>query len=202
MIPVGSANATGPRSEDTPRERILASAGRLFSTNGVRATGVNAIIADARVAKATFYRHFPSKNRLVATWLATRATRLLDEVANEAERRATSPADRLRAFLVVATEHMTRPDFGGFPFLDTAVELRDTSPEVSAVIATYVGEIRRFAEGLAADAGAEDSEACGAQLGLLVLGMLAARRLLPGDLPRLQEFALGAAAAIVAAPAR
>ena len=51
------------------RDRILAAAGQLFAEQGVRATGVDALIATADVAKATFYRHFPSKDDLIVAWL-------------------------------------------------------------------------------------------------------------------------------------
>lgn len=52
------------------RDRILASAGKLFSAEGYRGTGVDRIIADSGVAKATFYKHFPAKDDLIVEWLA------------------------------------------------------------------------------------------------------------------------------------
>jgi len=52
------------------RDRILASAGKLFSAEGYRGTGVDRIIADSGVAKATFYKHFPGKDHLIVEWLA------------------------------------------------------------------------------------------------------------------------------------
>lgn len=51
------------------RDRILAVAGRLFYRDGYRAVGVDRVIAEAEVAKATFYKHFPSKDDLIVAWI-------------------------------------------------------------------------------------------------------------------------------------
>lgn len=53
----------------SPRDRILTVAGRLFRRDGYRAIGVDRVIAEAEVAKATFYRHFPSKDALIVAWI-------------------------------------------------------------------------------------------------------------------------------------
>lgn len=54
------------------RERILATAGHLFYEEGIRATGIDRVIAEASVTKVTFYRHFPSKNDLILAYLERR----------------------------------------------------------------------------------------------------------------------------------
>jgi AcrR family transcriptional regulator len=51
------------------RDRILQVAGRLFYAEGYRAIGIDRVIAEAEVAKATFYKHFPSKDDLIAAWI-------------------------------------------------------------------------------------------------------------------------------------
>jgi AcrR family transcriptional regulator len=61
-----------------PRERILEVADRLFYIDGVRATGTEKIMAMAEVAKATFYRHFESKDALVLAYLENRDRALWD----------------------------------------------------------------------------------------------------------------------------
>jgi AcrR family transcriptional regulator len=53
----------------SPRERILKTAGRLFYEEGYRAVGIDRVIAEAEVAKATFYKHFPSKDELIVAWI-------------------------------------------------------------------------------------------------------------------------------------
>ena len=54
----------------SPRDRILQVAGRLFYREGYRAVGIDRVIAEADVAKATFYKHFPSKDDLIVAWIA------------------------------------------------------------------------------------------------------------------------------------
>jgi AcrR family transcriptional regulator len=57
-------------SADSPaRQRILDAAFRLFYARGIRAVGVDTIIAESGVAKATFYKHFPAKDDLVVAYL-------------------------------------------------------------------------------------------------------------------------------------
>lgn len=53
----------------TPRDRILETAGPLFYAQGYRAVGIDRIIAESGVAKMTFYKYFPSKDDLIATYL-------------------------------------------------------------------------------------------------------------------------------------
>jgi AcrR family transcriptional regulator len=53
-----------------PRERILATAGSLFYKEGFRGVGIDRVIAEANVAKATFYKHFPSKDDLIVAWIS------------------------------------------------------------------------------------------------------------------------------------
>jgi AcrR family transcriptional regulator len=73
-------------SRETPaRARILAKAGQLFYAEGYRAVGIDRVIAEAGVAKATFYHHFPSKDALILAWIeaaeAALAARLPPETA-------------------------------------------------------------------------------------------------------------------------
>ena len=53
----------------SPRERILTVAGQLFYRDGYRAVGIDRIIADSDVAKATFYKYFPAKDDLIVAWI-------------------------------------------------------------------------------------------------------------------------------------
>src|SRR5260221_4859801 len=66
------------QSQTTPtnaRDRILHTAHRLFYAHGIRATGIDRVIAEAGVTKVTFYRHFPSKNALICAFLDYRHQR-------------------------------------------------------------------------------------------------------------------------------
>src|ERR1700753_457739 len=70
MSPIAKSAVTHSRTEGIPpRERILAASGDLFYRHGIRAVGVDAIAEAAGTNKMTLYRHFSSKDELVAAWL-------------------------------------------------------------------------------------------------------------------------------------
>jgi AcrR family transcriptional regulator len=104
-----------------PRERILAVADRLFYAEGVRATGTEKIMSVAEVAKATFYRHFESKDALVLAYLENRDRALWDYLSQP-----TPPKD-LREALTKFEQMANWPEIIGCPFLRIATEFPDTS---------------------------------------------------------------------------
>src|SRR6476660_4471744 len=94
-----SALTTAKTEKIPPRERILAVAGELFYRHGIRAVGVDSIAEAAGTNKMTLYRHFQSKDELVAEYLRQAAK---GEVANWERLRARHPDDplaQLRAWL-------------------------------------------------------------------------------------------------------
>lgn len=107
------------RAQPSPRTRILAVADRLFYTHGVNAAGTEKIMAGAKVAKATFYRHFKSKDALVLAYLERRDRFLWDTLAHPA------PARNLREALQRFEQLANRPDVTSCPFLRIAAEFPD-----------------------------------------------------------------------------
>ncbi len=114
-------NPMKTQKQSDPRERILAVADRLFYAEGVRATGTEKIMSIAEVAKATFYRHFESKDALVLAYLQNRDQALWDYLAQP-----TPPKD-LRAALTKFEQMANRPEIIGCPFLRIASEFPDTA---------------------------------------------------------------------------
>jgi AcrR family transcriptional regulator len=114
-------NLMGNSKKSDPRERILEVADRLFYADGVRATGTEKIMSIAEVAKATFYRHFESKDALVLAYLENRGRALWDYLSHP-----TPPKD-LREALVKFEEIANRPEIIGCPFLRIASEYPDTA---------------------------------------------------------------------------
>lgn len=104
-----------------PRKRILQVADRLFYSEGVRATGTEKIMAAAEVAKATFYRHFESKDALVLAYLKNRDQALWEYLAHP------TPAQDLRQALIKFEQYANLPEVIGCPFLRIASEFPDTS---------------------------------------------------------------------------
>jgi AcrR family transcriptional regulator len=109
----------GKSKKSDPRERILEVADRLFYADGVRATGTEKIMSIAKVAKATFYRHFESKDALVLAYLENRDRALWDSLSHP-----TPPKD-LREALTKFEQMASWPEMIGCPFLRIASEYPD-----------------------------------------------------------------------------
>jgi AcrR family transcriptional regulator len=155
------------------RQRVVDAAADLFSRDGVRAVGVDALVAHAEVARATFYRHFRSKDDLVVAWLLSGRARWFDGVRSETERRASSPSARLAEFFDVLAELLATPGFRGCPYLNTAAEFPAPPPALQAAVASYVDEVAEYLTALATSAGCRDPQAVGRSLLLVVAGEMA-----------------------------
>jgi AcrR family transcriptional regulator len=115
------------------RERLLDTATRLFYAEGVHTVGIDRIIAEAGIAKATFYRHFKSKDDLVVAYLQreyARQREALESVEGEGFNAITTIFDALR-------DISCGPGFRGCPFLNAAVEFTDPQHPVRRVVDDY-----------------------------------------------------------------
>jgi AcrR family transcriptional regulator len=121
---------TPPELKDQPaRERILLTAHGLFYRDGIRATGIDRVIAESGVAKVTFYRHFPSKNELIQAFLTYRHARWMDWFTDALRRHATEYPG-IEALLPVLREWFEDEGFRGCAFINGVIELGGTQPEV------------------------------------------------------------------------
>jgi AcrR family transcriptional regulator len=150
------------------RERILETALRLFYAEGVRATGIDRIIAESGVAKMSFYRHFPAKSDLVCAFLEERHRRWMAwfsaSVAAHAGRRGS-------AFLAVADalgEWFASPEFRGCAFINTAAEFTRQESRERAIAASHKRDLEKLLEDYAA-AGGLSPAAAGGRLALLIV---------------------------------
>jgi len=162
-----------PRDREAPlrvsaRDRILQSAASLFAGGRIRTTGVDSLIARADVAKATFYRHFPSKDDVVAAWLRTPEARWLDAVADELE---GAPAlGRLVDFWGAMGRRAEKEGFQGCPFLNTLGEIRDPDHPAYPEVSSFIGEVEAYLSSAALEAGIDDAPSMGRQLRFLAMG--------------------------------
>jgi AcrR family transcriptional regulator len=155
------------------RARILDTAYELFSRHGIRAVGIDRIIAEAKIAKATLYRHFPSKQDLVLAFLALRERRWTHEwLAAEVERRAPSPDERLLCVFDALDEWFQRPDYEGCSFINTLLEMSDPDSRIHEQAVHHLGVIRELLEGYARQAGAHSPEEMSYQLQILLMGAI------------------------------
>lgn len=131
----------------------MAVAYELFSTRGVRDVGVNELIERSGVAKATFYRHFPSKDSLVLAFLEQRDKQwTMDAVLSEALRRGSTPREQLLAIFDVFGDWFAREDFEGCSFAKVLVEMGPVHPLGQASI-SYLAKIRGHIQAAAEAAG-------------------------------------------------
>lgn len=117
--------------EVAPRRRLLDTATRLFYAEGIRAVGVDRIIAEAGVAKATFYNHFRSKDDLVLAYIEEQ-----DQIGRDAVEAFPRQAPRKMIAAIVGriSAAAVAGDFRGCPFLNAAAEYPDPKSPVRRAI--------------------------------------------------------------------
>lgn len=157
------------------RERIDRTAYELFSRHGIRAVGVDKVIARSGVAKMTLYRHYPTKEKLALAFLRRREelwTRawLQDEV----ERRGGTPGERLLAIFDVFDKWFRRADFEGCSFINVLLEIDDRSDPVRAATVRHLEAIRAFLGQLVQEAGIENPDGFARQWHILMKGSIVA----------------------------
>jgi AcrR family transcriptional regulator len=153
-----------------PRERILAVAGELFYRNGIRAVGVDAIAEAAGTNKMTLYRHFSSKDELVAEYLRQAAK---GESVSWDRLQAQHPGDplaQLRAWLRDMAGHVVNRDERGCPLVNAAVELADKDHPARRVIEECKAASRAKVIGLCRAAGLKEPEQLADELNIMLEG--------------------------------
>jgi AcrR family transcriptional regulator len=110
--------------ETSPRDRVLDTADRLFFSVGVHAVGVDRIIGEAGVARATLFRHFRTKDELIAAYLQRRADRARATLT-ELRTAHTEPGQVLAAIADVVDDYRSQPGFRGCEFINAAAEFAD-----------------------------------------------------------------------------
>jgi AcrR family transcriptional regulator len=162
--------------------RILDTASSLFYERGIRAVGVDAIAEQAGVTKATLYKQFGSKDRLVAEYLRARDRRWHASLQALTERHASS-RDRLLAVFDAYAEWLAGDGFRGCAFVNAAVELADSEHPALEVARAHKATLRRHLADLAAEAGSHRPEAVANELLLLLDGAAVAAQLSRGLAP-------------------
>lgn len=165
-----SSGAT--RQERSPRERLLEAADELFYGAGIRATGVDALLERAHVARKTLYHQFGGKDGLIVAYLRARDDRWRAHWQAAVEARA-DPMDRLLALfdaLETWEDGQRRPR--GCAFVDALVELADPDHPGAQVVAEHWEAMTAALARLAGAAGAEDPGEAAGELLLIYRGAL------------------------------
>lgn len=171
---MSEALAPTPAASDA-RRRILASAYELFSRRGVRAVGIDEVIQHADVAKATLYRHFPSKDDLVLAFLERREQLWTREwVEAEARRRGSTAEERLLTIFDLFDEWFHQDGFEGCSFINVLLESGDRAHPVGRASATHLENIRSILRSFAEEAGLRDPEEFARSWHILMKGSIVA----------------------------
>jgi AcrR family transcriptional regulator len=118
-------------SESGVRDRLLDAADRLFYREGVRAVGIDRVLAEAEAAKASLYQHFGCKDQLVASYLERRTVDARASI--EAYLADTPPSQRALKFFDWVVEWAESKDFRGCPLQHTVSELTDVAHPARAI---------------------------------------------------------------------
>src|SRR5665213_492622 len=150
------------------KDRILETADRLFYLQGIRAIGVDTIAAEIGISKRTLYNHFPSKDALIAAYLARRfvAPRPSDK----------PPAEQILGTFDALERRFAGKDFRGCPFVNAVAELGAEDRSVRKIAIAFKESRRLWFRDLLIQLGVTDAEALATQLALLVDGSIARDR--------------------------
>jgi AcrR family transcriptional regulator len=153
-----------------PRDRILAAARDLFYRHGIRAVGVEAIAEAAGTNKMTLYRHFASKDALVAEYLRQLGQEADAEWDEAAKAFVGNPQGEIGAWLEQVAVCVTSGGEGGCALANAAVELRDKDHPARAVIEEFKTRHRNRLVRLFHDAGLAEPERLADEIFLLIEG--------------------------------
>ena len=174
---------SGSESKKPPRERILDTAAEMFYREGVRAVGIDAVIARSGVAKMSLYRNFQSKDALVTAWLEERDGAFWQRWNNAEATHPGAPRAQLEAILDMVAARVSHREWRGCPFLNTNTEFPEPAHPARAVILLNKRAVRDRLRALAASAGARDPDLLAQQLQLLIDGAYAIGQSLGPDGP-------------------
>jgi AcrR family transcriptional regulator len=178
------------------RERILATAGRLFYAQGYHAVGIDTIVAESGVAKMTLYRHFPSKDDLIVAYLE-RANQQFWSWLTSAVVDASTPRAKLVAAFEAVGKLAGSPQCLGCTFQGAAAEFPAAEHRAHQVALAHKQAVREWFHDLAQQAGLREPTALATQLLLLMDGAWVAARMFGTDNPA--KLAVQAAEALIEA---
>ena len=130
--PAGSRHA----SVAPAKRRILETANRLFYDEGIRSVGIDRLISESGVTKATFYKHYGSKDRLIVEYISQRHS-LARESVDTVIREARNPKLAIQALIDQTVADVVSPGFRGCAFINAATEFTDSRHAVRQIVSDH-----------------------------------------------------------------
>ncbi len=187
---------TTPARTSAARDRVVQAAFALFYAHGIRAVGVDRIIAESGVAKATFYKHFPAKDDLVVAYLDRVDGIWTGQLRAAAAAAGPAPEDRLVGLFDALRTACRRDGYRGCAFINAAAESEPGTPVHDRTV-RHKEAVLAWVTELAGEAGAADPPGLARALTLLLDGGLASGSL--DASPDAPDVAKASARALVAA---
>lgn len=162
--------APGSPQASSVRDRLLDTAAELFYREGIRAVGVDLVVERTGVAKTSLYRHFPSKDDLVAAVLERDDQNYWAYWDRIAQRLTQDPKAELAAHVQWIAQYIGRPEFRGCAFLNAATEFPSADHPARRIALRHKAELRRRLHALTLRLGVNDPDELADQLVLLIDG--------------------------------
>ena len=163
------------------RERILETASDLFYRRGVRAVGVDVVVEAAGVAKTSLYRHFRTKDDLIAAFLRREDADFWACWDRVAARHAQDGEAELEAHLAWIGERVGRPNYRGCPQLNVAAEFPEEDHPARIVARIHKQELRRRLRDIAERLRVDRPDELAAQLSVVINGAFVSSQVLAAD---------------------
>jgi len=174
------------------QERILETADRLFYRQGIRAIGVDTVADEVGISKRTLYNHYPSKDALIAAYLARRLVEL--------EMTERPPLEQILGAFDRLERSVANKSFRGCPFVNAVAELGQEVREANKFAVAFKERRRLWFRDLLSSLGIADADRVATELALLLDGSIAAS-LVRGD-PSFVRAARDAAVTLIEAAGR
>src|SRR6478752_4598114 len=158
------------RDEPSAHARLVETATELFYQEGIRAIGIDTVVARSGVSKSSLYRTFASKNDLIAAFAEEQNRRFWQWWDETMERNPGQPRQQIEALFESVAVQIANPQFRGCPFINLATEFPDRQHPGMAIACTNKKEVCKRLRGMARDLGARDPRQLGDQLALLIDG--------------------------------
>lgn len=166
----GTVSRPGRVAKLPPRERILDAAEELFQSEGIRRVGVQAIAEKAETTKMAIYRHFETKDALVAEWLRILAADYQAAFDRAEAEHPGRPEEQILALARFIADGLPGLSHRGCPFINSLAELPDRSHPARQVIEEHKAHQTRRLVGMCTEAGLPEPEQAAAEITFLLEG--------------------------------
>lgn len=160
------------------KEKILETASKLFYQRGVRAVGVDLVVEEAGVAKTSLYRHFRTKDDLIAAFLAREDQDFWDTWDRVSEKHKGDPRAELDAHMEWIGERVGQPNYRGCPQINVAAEFPDIDHPARKIASAHKRELRQRLRDISERLGVDRPDELAGQLALFINGAFVSSQVL------------------------